>query len=208
MNKIGAVILVGGKSRRMGRNKAYLSINGEFFLSRLLAQLKEFEEVLLSADSAEKYACENIKIVEDIYPGCGPIGGIYSALRCCRSDYLLALGCDMPLFQKELAHYMTAFVDAYHDAFVLVTRENHAQPLCAIYSASAADILEEQIKAGNYRLLDSFQKMRVKYIPLRCSIFDDSIVRGANTPEEYDAILRHCDSSQSVILPSRITAAL
>ena len=83
---------------------------------------------------------------------------------------------------------MISFVDAYHDAFVLVTRQERAQPQCAIYSARAADILERQIKDGNYRLLDALAKMRVKYIPLRYSIFHDSIVQGVNTPEEYAAL--------------------
>ena len=194
MNAIGAVILAGGKSRRMGKNKAYLSIdgqtNGQTFLSRLLSELKDFEEVLLSVDSAEKYKSENVKAVEDLYGDCGPIGGIYSALRFCRSDYLLALGCDMPLFQKEAAHYMSAFVDTHHDAFVLLTREERAEPLCAIYSKCAADILQAQIKSGNYRLTDALAKMRVKYIPLRHSIFPDTIAQGTNTKEEYSFLLR------------------
>ena len=189
-SKTGAVILAGGKSSRMGKNKAFLTMNGETFLAKLSGQLNEFEEVLLSVDSAERYSGENIKIkmVEDIYPGCGPIGGIHSALRRCRSEYLLALSCDMPLFEKDLALYMSGFLDDYHDAFVLVTRQGRAQPQCAIYSAHAADILEVQIKDGSYSLLDALAKMRVKYIPLRYSIFHDNLVQGLNTPDEYAAL--------------------
>ncbi|MCL2373849.1 MAG: molybdopterin-guanine dinucleotide biosynthesis protein B, partial [Treponema sp.] len=187
------------------KNKAFLTLNGETFLSRLSNALNEFEEVLLSVGSAscdagssaesgaesgaEKYSGETIKMVEDIYPGCGPIGGIYSALRHCRSEYLLALSCDMPLFQKDLAKYMIGFVDAYHDAFVVVTRQECAQPQCAIYRRRAADILDRQIKDGNYRLIDALAKMRVKYIPLRYSIFHDDLAQGVNTQAEYAALL-------------------
>ena len=190
--------MAGGKSRRMGKNKAFLTVNGETFLAHLLGQLSEFEEALLSVDSAEKYSGEvigelskgeTIKLVEDIHPDCGPIGGIYSALRCCRSDYLLAASCDMPFFQKDLARYMISFVDDYHDAFVVVTRGECAQPQCAIYNTRAADILEGQIKNGNYRLFNALAKMRVKYIPLHYSIFHDSVVQGVNTPQEYAALM-------------------
>ena len=190
MRKIGAVILAGGKSRRMGENKAFLTVNGKTFLEQISSELNGFDEILLSVDNAQKYSGENIKMVEDIYPQCGPIGGIYSALRSCRSDYLLALGCDMPLFQKDLAHYLMTFVDDFYDAFVLVDREECVQPQCAIYSVRAADVLEAQIKSSNYRLRDALEKLRVRRIPLRYSIFPDDITRGANTPEEYAALLR------------------
>ena len=188
--KLGAVILAGGKSSRMGTDKAFLTFQGESFLTKISNQLNGFEEVLLSAGNAHKYENENFKIVEDIYPDCGPIGGIYSALRSCRSGYLLALSCDMPLFEENLAHYMSTFVDSSYDAFVLVNRQNFAQPQCAIYGAHVADILEAQITAGKYRLLDALEKMRVRYIPLRYTVFPDDIVQGVNTPEEYASLLR------------------
>ena len=189
MKKIGAVILAGGKSRRMHENKAFLTLEGQTFLNIISNQLDEFEEVLLSVDDAAKYACENIadhiKIIGDIYPDCGPLGGIYTSLRFCKSDYLLTVGCDMPLFKKELADYMCSFVDDSHDAFVLVTRDGRLQPQCAIYGTHIADIMEEYIKAEDYRIVSPYEKIRVKYILLEYSIFPDYIVRGVNTPTEY-----------------------
>ena len=102
----------------------------------------------------------------------------------------MAVSCDAPLFQKELAQYMSAFVTDSYDAFVLRTRDERIQPLCAIYSKSAADILQRQIIAGNYRLLDALASMRVQDIPLRHSVFPDDIVLNVNTPEEYAALVR------------------
>ena len=84
MNTIGAVILAGGQSRRMGENKAFLTLREKTFLARISEQLSEVQEVLLSVDSASKYAEESFAAIEDLHPGCGPIGGIYSALRACR----------------------------------------------------------------------------------------------------------------------------
>ena len=190
MSKLGVVILVGGKSSRMCKNKAHLPLNGKTFLSKILEELEGFEEILLSVDSAEKYRNEGIKTVEDIYPGCGPIVGLYSALSACRSEHILALSCDMPLFQKELGRYMSAFIDDYHDAFVVVARGGRAHPLCAIYGQRARHILEKQIQEGNYRMFDALGKMRVRHIPLQHSVFPDDIVQNVNTPEDYAEIIR------------------
>jgi len=191
--RIGALILAGGKSSRMGANKAYLRLGGKTFLARISEQLSEFEEVLLSVDKAGNDADQGLTLVEDMHPSTGPIGGLFSALRACRSDGLLAIGCDMPLFRKELWEYMSAFVDDGHDAFVLTSRSGQRQPLCAIYRVSAAQILEGQIEAGNYRLMDALDKMRVREIPLRHSVFPDEIAEGVNTPEEYAALVRRVE---------------
>jgi len=190
MSKIGAAILTGGQSSRMRQNKAFLTIGGKTFLEHITEQLSGFEEILLSVDDAEKYDHKDLETITDMYPNCGPISGIYSALRSCRSDYLLVLCCDMPLFTKDFAQYMTCFVDDYHDAFVLVTRSKYVLPLCAIYKKQVADIFEEQINAGIHRPLYALDKMRVRYILLGDSTFQDDTVQGVNTPEEYDALLQ------------------
>ena len=190
MSKIGAVILAGGQSSRMRKDKVFLTLDGKTFLDHIVEQLSGFEEILLSVDSADKYDCKNLERVTDMYPNCGPISGLYSALRSCRSDYLLVLCCDIPLFTKDLAQYMSTFVDDYHDAFVLITREKYVLPLCAIYKKQAADILETQIKNGINRPLHALEKMRVRHIPLCDSVFEDDTVRGVNTPDEYAALLQ------------------
>ena len=195
--KIGAVILAGGKSRRMGENKAFLTLEGKTFLARISEQLGGFEEVLLSADSADKYECENLQVVEDIYPDCGPISGLYSALCVCRSDYLLAVSCDMPLFPKELAQYMSELVAGPYDAFVAVTRDERRQPLCTIYAKRAAGIIEQRIKIGRYSLLGALDNMYVLDIPLQHSPFPDDVALNINTPEQYAELARRADYTGS-----------
>ena len=195
INQLSAVILVGGKSSRMGENKAFLSFDGQTFLSKLSNELDGFAEILLSVNHPEPYTTEGLQVVEDIYPNCGPISGIHAALRACQSTHLLALSCDMPLFQRELAEYMGTFLDDTHDAFVLVTRDKRVHPLCAIYEKSAAPILETQIKQGNYRMMDALAQMKVRYIPLDHSVFPDDIVQNVNTPEDYTALIRQIHGS-------------
>jgi len=190
MNKIGAVILTGGKSSRMGENKANLTLDGQTFLSKIIGQLDDFDEILLSVDNADKYAAYGLEVAEDLHPNIGPVGGIYSALKSCRSDYLLAVSCDMPLFRRELAQYICSFVYGAYDAFVLVGRDGRKQPLCAVYSVKAANILENQIAAEQYRMMDALEKMHVRYISMEHSIFSDDLLRNINTPADYARLVK------------------
>jgi len=98
--KFEAVILCGGKSRRMGRDKAQLPWRGRTFLTHLLEELSEYEELLSSADHTFVSDAVPHCVVADIHPGCGPMGGIHAALCFCQSDALLALSCDLPLFRS------------------------------------------------------------------------------------------------------------
>jgi molybdopterin-guanine dinucleotide biosynthesis protein A len=189
MFKIGAVILAGGKNSRMGENKAYLTLAGETFLARMTGQLSQFEELLISADNAGKYAEAGLAVVEDLHPECGPIGGIYSALCACRSDYLLVVSCDMPLFKKELAQYLTEFVSDSYDALVLSTRDGQIEPLCAIYAKHIKDIFKTQIEAGNYSMRGVLDKVRVCRVPIFDTDFPDEVVKNVNTPQEYQQLV-------------------
>ena len=83
---IGALILAGGASRRMmGGNKAFLTLDGHAFVRRVMAQLAGFDECLLSVSDPAPYESLGLPIVRDAYPGCGPLGGICSALEVCQS---------------------------------------------------------------------------------------------------------------------------
>jgi molybdopterin-guanine dinucleotide biosynthesis protein A len=196
---IGAVILAGGGSRRMTRDKALLSLGGRTFLELILSRLREsrrrtglFRELLISA-AGDRYAGFGLPVINDQYPGCGPLGGIYSALRRCRSTHLLVLGCDMPFFDAALGEYLAGRFKRRHtngrfDAVVPRTRDGRAQPLCAIYSASCADFLLPRIQAGDYRLTAALEDLRVDYVPLDKTRYSDRILRNINTPDEYRAV--------------------
>lgn len=187
---IGAVILAGGASRRMGCDKAMLRLEGKTFLERIALQLDDFDEMLLSVDDAEHYTDCQLPMVVDQFPERGPIGGLYSALRTCRSDWLFVISCDVPLFKRDLAEYLTSFVTDDYDAYVIATRDGWLQPLCAVYSKWAADILEAQIGSGNHSLIDALTQMRTKVIPLRHTAYPDEMVRNINTPGQYADLRR------------------
>jgi molybdopterin-guanine dinucleotide biosynthesis protein A len=193
----GAVILAGGKSSRMGENKAFLMLDKQTFIERILSQLTHFSEVLISAASGmtELYAPFDVPVIEDLYAERGPIGGLYTALKSCRSPYLLAIGCDKPFFEQGLGEYLAELAPGGvkgrggdYDAVVPVSRDGRLQPLCAVYAKTCAEFLRGRILAGNYRMTAALECMRTFRVSLADTPFPEQVLSNINTPEEYRAI--------------------
>ena len=187
---VGAVILAGGGSRRMGTDKAALTLEGLRFLDRVAGELSGYPERLVSVRSLSSApACPGFAAVADWFPGCGPLGGLHAALSVCRSDYLLTVACDMPLFRRELGEFLTLFLSPAVDACVPVDRTGRVHPLCAVYGKSALPVLEQQLRSGDYRLTAALERLRVQYVPLDHSAYGDETVANVNTRAEYLALL-------------------
>ncbi|HEY4745534.1 MAG TPA: formate dehydrogenase accessory sulfurtransferase FdhD, partial [Desulfuromonadaceae bacterium] len=109
---IAGVILAGGESRRMGRNKAMLTVGGERMIEsayRCLAEL--FDEVLLVTNTPEVYDFIPCRKINDIYPGMGPLAGIHAALSACNAERAFVTGCDMPSLNAALIRELCAMPD-------------------------------------------------------------------------------------------------
>jgi molybdopterin-guanine dinucleotide biosynthesis protein A len=181
----------------MMRDKALLPLEGRTFLELIVSRLREsrrrtglFQELLISGPE-EHYTEFGLPVIGDLYPGCGPLGGIYSALRRCRSSHLLVLGCDMPFFDAALGEYLADRLKhnaGRFDAAIPLTRDGRAQPLCAIYSTSCADAFLSSIQAGVYRIASALESLRVDYVPLAAAGYSDRILSNINTPGEYRAL--------------------
>ena len=187
---MGALLLAGGQSQRMGRDKRALPLGGARFVDRVARELEGFPERLFSVADPREAPPPGFTAVCDRLPGCGPLEGIAAGLAACRSDYLLAVACDMPLFQAGLARYLEAFLCDSCDAFLTVDRTGRVHPLCAIYGKTALPVLEEQLRTGRYRLMAALERLRVKYVPLEHSAYPDRLLTNVNTWEEYQDLLR------------------
>jgi len=175
----------------MGIDKAKLLYEGQSFLERLLHELLSFEEVLLSAAGSvgsEKFKGFGRRVLSDIYPNIGPIGGLHAALSVCESDALFAVACDMPLLKKSLHKYLCAKIEDF-DAVVAVSSDGNTHPLCAVYKKSMASVLEKQILNGNYSVKEALTKMHVCFVPIFKAGISDSAMININTPGEYAALI-------------------
>lgn len=158
----GIVILAGGKSSRMGMDKAMIELNGVRFLDKLVFELSGFDEVLVSVDNEKMHPEIEYPMVSDIVSDCGPMGGLYAALRKCRSDALVTVPCDVPLFSKAIADELCAYLEQDADAVITVTDDGRKHPLCGVYKKSCLPILKQCIEEGNYRMRDALEKLNVK----------------------------------------------
>ncbi len=184
---IAAFILAGGKSSRMGTDKAFIDYDGRTLLARALDLARSVTPDVRIVGSAEKFA-PFAPVVEDIFRDCGPLGGIHAALRSSLTELNVMLAVDTPFVSWAFLQYLLSQARGAPDATVVVPRdEAGSQPLCAIYRREFADAAESALRAGRNRIDVLFNTVRTRVIEpqeLECAGFSRAIFRNLNTPEE------------------------
>jgi molybdopterin-guanine dinucleotide biosynthesis protein A len=185
--EVTAFILAGGKSTRMGSDKAFVEYGGRTLLARALDLARSVTPNVRVVGSAEKFA-PFAPVVEDIFRDCGPLGGIHAALRSSLSELNLMLAVDTPLVSWALLQYLISQARATRDAIVVVpVSDERRQPLCAIYRREFADVAENALRSGNNRIDRLFDLVETRTITeeeLSVAGFSSGIFRNMNTPEE------------------------
>ena len=183
---ISTGILAGGKSARMGKNKALLTINEKRFIDKIAGELGGFSssQTLISAADKGDYDDVGLPVVYDEHKDIGPIEGIYQILKAAEHEYAFICAADMPFITKELVSYIAEFISSDYDCYVIMD-EDHIHPLCGIYSKRMIDKARECIESGNYRLMALLNSVRAKYIKLEYTSFDKKVVKNINTKAEY-----------------------
>ena len=190
-----AVLLRGGKSWRMGRDKALLYWKESTFLETIAAQLEFLDEKYLSvsaagSDSNPDSLSEEWHRLPDLIPDCGPLGGIYTALQTCEADWALVVSCDIPAIERRLFAMMLKERADNVDIIYPVTPDGRMHMTCALYRKSIASTLKQQIDKGDNRLRVLKDLCRARAIPV-----EDPALLGMlsniNTGEDYAEIHRN-----------------
>ncbi len=149
---VSGVLLAGGKSLRMGRDKRLLEIGGMPLFSRVLGVLDElFDEVLVSvAETAEGLPPGHYRVVPDLMLGCATLGGLYSALQASQTEWICAVACDMPLIDPQLVRYLIGMRGA-HD-YVMPMLSTGPQPMLACYRKTCLTSLHQRLEKKDLRL--------------------------------------------------------
>jgi len=180
-----AIVTAGGRSRRMGRDKAFLELDGRPLIAEVVAQLTPWlEAVLISANEPDRYAFTGLPVVPDRDPDQGPLMGIASALSASPCERNLVVACDMPHVDKALARELLAGLER-SDAVVPVDAEGHYEPLFAAYRKSAAGAMFAALAAGKRRIWDAYDGLRLERIQLAAG--DEPL--NLNTPADLDAFM-------------------
>ncbi len=185
---ITGIILVGGKSRRMGTDKAFLRIDGVSMFERVLCAMAEnFSSILLIGDCKERYEAYGLPVVADRYPG-SALGGLYSGLLAAPTDLVFVAPCDMPFPSPSLIGHICSMAG---DFDIVVPRTRHGlEPLFALYRKSCLGPMQRLLEAGNYRIYDFYPEVAVRYLEEELGRFIDGerALLNLNTPEEFAMI--------------------
>lgn len=176
--QVTGIILSGGKSSRMGQNKALMNFKGTRLIDNAISIIKPYvNKLLLSTNIAFNL---NIIEVADEYPNIGPIGGIYSCLKNSTTEKNLIIPCDVPNIPGHLYEQILKESNNF-DAVIPKLANGKLEPLVAFYSSSILPIIERQIQLNDYKLVNLFSKLKVKYI----NVNDSSFFKNINTPEDF-----------------------
>jgi molybdopterin-guanine dinucleotide biosynthesis protein A len=184
--EVSAFILAGGKSTRMGMDKAFIALDGRTLLARMLDLARLVSPEVAIVGDAAKFA-PFAPTVQDVFPGCGPLGGIHAALRASKSDMNLILAVDVPFVSLALLQYLITRAGNAPDALATVARSGGWQPLCAIYRREFQDAAERALRAGRHKIDALFAEVRMHVIEeqeLETAGFAPRIFRNLNTPDD------------------------
>jgi molybdenum cofactor guanylyltransferase len=180
-------VMAGGKSSRLGRDKALLSIGGETLLERALRTLEEAtQEQIVIGPSDRREQSKGAGVYPDLFPSSGPLGGIYTALRSASHPLVLVVACDMPFLNPALLRYLLSLADGFD--VVLPKPDGRGEQLHAVYRTNCEDAIERQLQSGNFKIDRFFDQVRVRAVDAEeLRQYDPELAsfRNVNTPEDW-----------------------
>jgi molybdopterin-guanine dinucleotide biosynthesis protein A len=185
---VTAFVLAGGKSSRMGSDKAFLRLGDETLLSQALKLGGTVAEAVWIVGDAKKFAAFG-RVVEDVYRDRGPLGGIHAALSGSTTELNLMLAVDLPFVTQKLLQYVLSRA-LESGAMVTVPRTGSGvQPLCAVYRRGFAEVAEQSLLEGKNKIDSLFARVDTCVIEeseLVRAGFSEQMFRNLNTPEELE----------------------
>nr|WP_319582840.1 molybdenum cofactor guanylyltransferase [uncultured Pseudodesulfovibrio sp.] len=165
---IAGIILAGGLGTRMGHvKKAFLTINGQKIIDRLLAVYSPlFPEILISARDKKDYETYDYPVAEDRFEARSSLTGIHAGLSAMRASHGFMAACDGPFLQPGLVQALLDQAEPEYDVIIPIKEDGYVEPLCAIYSKRCIPPIEAQLKRENFRIIGFFDQVRVKEVPV------------------------------------------
>lgn len=183
---ITGIILAGGRSKRMGTKKIFVRLNGKPLIDHVLQTLSEVTPNVILSIGNDPVRYKNLPAVKDIYPGRGPIGGIYTALLHTKTDLNLVLSCDMPFIPAGLLEFLIEEAREHQpDVTMPVDEHGYWQPLCAIYRKSILPRMKDAVIQNKLKLKTLLAEVNLKLIPMNegCKYYLPNAFQNMNTPE-------------------------
>jgi molybdopterin-guanine dinucleotide biosynthesis protein A len=188
--RIEGFVLAGGKSSRMGQDKALLELGGVALIERAawLAESVAGSATIIGANDA--FSALGLRVVEDDWPGSGPLGGIATALRMSDAEWNLVIACDLPYLTRAWLEFLVGSAPGAETGVgaIVPMNERGAEPLCAMYAKRSEPAIRAALEGGTRKVTDGLASLRVKYLePAEWKGFDSDglLFKNMNSPEDY-----------------------
>jgi molybdopterin-guanine dinucleotide biosynthesis protein A len=192
VSKTSVAILAGGHSRRMGQEKAFLPVGGQPVIQRVLWSIADLsDDLLIVTNTPDMYRHLGQRMVSDVYPGKGALGGVYTAIIAALHPHCLVVACDMPFLNTDLlSHLMT--LSAGFDVVIPLIQE-FPETMHAIYGKACLEPIEMRLSANQLKIIDFFEDVRVQYVSREEVARYDPTFRSflnMNTPDDWRKLQR------------------
>lgn len=189
---VSGIILAGGRSSRMGRDKTLILYKNETLIARTVNELRGVvDDIVIASNHTAKYNLAGVREVPDTYPGMGPLGGLYAGLAAAKYEDAFVVAGDLPFFTGRLAAWLLARKDGY-DAVVPRIGGNW-EPLTAVYSRGCLGPIGDCLQAGLKKVYQFYPAVRVLAVSeeeLRTAGFTTDVFYNLNAPEDLAALCR------------------
>ena len=183
--QINAIILAGGKSNRMGSDKALIPFKGATLLEQSVKLWQpKFKSILISSnDPAHKM--QGCKTIPDKIPDCGPIGGIYSCLEESDTDWNFFISVDSPFVEPELVRFLISEINDYQA--VIPFHLNGKEPLIGLYHKSSLPFFQKHILEGSFKMHYLLEKIQVNFVDVQSMVDANAqLFKNLNRPEDLN----------------------
>ena len=188
-----AVILAGGKSRRMGHDKLVLKVDGRMLLESAVSRFsEEFENVYISVADVSKYPDVETQRIVDILPGAGPMSGLHAALETLSCDGAFFAAADLP-YACPRAAARIAELSSGHDACIIRLPDGKLEPLFGYYAKSILPRCIDLIKSGDFRMTELVLGANTRFLAPEelGALWSEKLILNINTPDDYKKLENH-----------------
>ena len=182
---ITAIILAGGKSSRMGSDKALLLYKNKTFLEHVVCAIKPLVDEVLIISNNKDHQLDGCKTIPDLILNSGPIAGIYTGLKHSKTENNLVLSCDIPLVKTSILELIIKNNDSDKEVVQLINEQNQ-MPLIALYKKRLAPYFLSQLNKGQRRLIHAINNLKTKEVFVKKE--ESAFLLNINTLNEFKTL--------------------
>ncbi|HEX7896045.1 MAG TPA: molybdenum cofactor guanylyltransferase [Terriglobales bacterium] len=188
MISVSAYVLAGGKSSRMGQDKAFLVLGGCTLLERALGSARTVAENVAIVGDPAKFAAYG-QVIEDVYRERGPLGGIHAALSNTSTEWNLILGVDLPFVNADFLCFLISAAKSCDAVVIVPSTVGGYEPLCAVYRKEFAAVAESALKSGRNKIDALYASVSLRTVnadEIAAHGFRVDMFRNLNAPADWD----------------------